>query len=623
MMIDMKRFLSTRLSGTLLLLLLAVCGLAQTTISTITTAPTLTANPGVVTFAVRNTNSYPIAITDISAFHHTNNNGKTYTIWYHPTALTGAPSITVANNWQQFGVSPVISATTSGVRPIVTNKYLVIPANTTYRFAVTVSAAVMYYGSSTTNTWSSGGVDILTGNNATSPGYAGSFPSPTTTPATFVGSVTYVTAAVDNLTALSVVQPVNGAQFCSYTPTLIRAVVRNVGANPQSNFPVTAAYSTTTSTTTITGTYTGTLAPFTSDTVVIGTILPPPGAYTVKAYTQLPSDTVELNDTTTSSVNFTYKDPVGVPVVFSDTVCSGGNAFVGVQVPQPNTTYRWYSAQTGGTLVNISNNLTFANLTQDTIVYIAAFSGNCESDRSMVSAIVGPPPSLNLPDDTSFCESIPLILDAGNPGGTYLWSTGDTTQTITVTNVSGTYWVSVNKYCTSMDTVTVTIAPLPTVSGISYIKMGNTYYFNPSSVQNVTGYYWVFGDGTTSNDSAAVHTFLPGLSTQYTVMLVVYNDCGTDTVYRGVTVAVDDIAGSDAAVTLQPNPANDYVVVTSDKAVMNELYLMNSIGSIVRKEKALSGRTFRLDTEGLPSGHYMLSIRTSSGNLNKPLIIVR
>ncbi|RYZ29388.1 MAG: hypothetical protein EOP49_40630, partial [Sphingobacteriales bacterium] len=157
-------------------------------------------------------------------------------------------------------------------------------------------------------------MDMLTGNNTTSPGYAGTFPSPTTTPATFAGAITFVTAATDNVTALSVVQPLNNAQFCSYTPTLVRAVIRNVGSNPQTNIPVTAVYTTSTTSNTVTGTYTGILAPFTSDTVVIGTILPPPGVYSVKAYTQLGTDPVQINDTTPGAIGFTYKPVVPVPV---------------------------------------------------------------------------------------------------------------------------------------------------------------------------------------------------------------------------------------------------------------------------------------------------------------------
>jgi PKD repeat protein len=45
--------------------------------------------------------------------------------------------------------------------------------------------------------------------------------------------------------------------------------------------------------------------------------------------------------------------------------------------------------------------------------------------------------------DTSICTGQYVILNAGNPGSTYSWSTGATTQTISVTQTN-TYWVLVN-----------------------------------------------------------------------------------------------------------------------------------------------------------------------------------
>jgi gliding motility-associated-like protein len=43
-----------------------------------------------------------------------------------------------------------------------------------------------------------------------------------------------------------------------------------------------------------------------------------------------------------------------------------------------------------------------------------------------------PVPVVNIGNDTTLCGQNSLTLDAGNPGSTYLWSTGETTQQITV-----------------------------------------------------------------------------------------------------------------------------------------------------------------------------------------------
>ena len=56
-----------------------------------------------------------------------------------------------------------------------------------------------------------------------------------------------------------------------------------------------------------------------------------------------------------------------------------------------------------------------------------------------------PPPvplTVNLGSDQIIMEGDSIILDAGNSGSTYLWSTGATTQTIVV-DTTGKYWVKV------------------------------------------------------------------------------------------------------------------------------------------------------------------------------------
>ncbi|MBC8313987.1 MAG: T9SS type A sorting domain-containing protein [Bacteroidetes bacterium] len=71
-------------------------------------------------------------------------------------------------------------------------------------------------------------------------------------------------------------------------------------------------------------------------------------------------------------------------------------------------------------------------------------------------------PIVNLGNDTTILQTETLLLDAGNPGMNYLWSTGDTNQTITVGytgNLSDTYWVEINNNgCTGYDTIVVSFA---------------------------------------------------------------------------------------------------------------------------------------------------------------------
>lgn len=85
-------------------------------------------------------------------------------------------------------------------------------------------------------------------------------------------------------------------------------------------------------------------------------------------------------------------------------------------------------------------------------ILIVAFSCKKETDEP------DPTPqnlSVNLGNDTSFVEGGSILLDAENPGANYLWSTGATTQTITV-DADGKYWVSV-QLGESMGSDTITV----------------------------------------------------------------------------------------------------------------------------------------------------------------------
>ena len=170
--------------------------------STLTTTVSSTnfwsAAGGVIVFGVRNTNPYPIIVTDLANYApaaHT----ATYTLWYHPTEVTGVPSsITTTNGWVQEPVSATINNTgAAGIVPIFTGMTLQIPAGATYRLALVASANGPHYGvaASSGDIFTEGGLELYAQGNVNSPTYVGPFPSPTSTPRTFYGSLTFQPAA--------------------------------------------------------------------------------------------------------------------------------------------------------------------------------------------------------------------------------------------------------------------------------------------------------------------------------------------------------------------------------------------------------------------------------------------
>lgn len=111
--------------------------------------------------------------------------------------------------------------------------------------------------------------------------------------------------------------------------------------------------------------------------------------------------------------------------------------------------------------------------------------GNGEMSE-MMEVIMHELPTVDLGADMTVCANETVLLDAGNPGATYLWSTGETTQTITVDTTgvgigTATFWVEVTdeNTCSNTDEITIQFDDCTGISQIS--ENWNLYVFpNPS-----------------------------------------------------------------------------------------------------------------------------------------------
>jgi len=109
------------------------------------------------------------------------------------------------------------------------------------------------------------------------------------------------------------------------------------------------------------------------------------------------------------------------------------------------------------------------------------------------------PPVVNLGPDQHHCEGTTVTLDALNPGLTYLWSTTETTQTISPTT-TGTYSVTVTNadLCAASDAVTVTFEAQKNAGADSLTYVCSTQAsFDLTSLRSTnatTGGTWESGD---------------------------------------------------------------------------------------------------------------------------------
>jgi PKD repeat protein len=148
-----------------------------------------------------------------------------------------------------------------------------------------------------------------------------------------------------------------------------------------------------------------------------------------------------------------------------------------------------------------------------------------------------PTPEIGLGRDTTVCAGTRLVLSAKKPSFvSYLWSTGETTDTIVVTT-PGIYRVVVSDgMCTAEDSIAVTfLSPRLRAEGTTSICRGQSAQLAAISENNLS-YHWEPEDGL-NNPFIAMPVARPTTTTTYTVIGTGAAGCTTS---ASVTITVDE-----------------------------------------------------------------------------------
>lgn len=338
------------------------------------------------------------------------------------------------------------------------------------------------------------------------------------------------------------------------------------------------------------------------------------------AWTTLGTATVNVTSTT-ALTPFTVNTQLpmiagnvyGIYVEYNAQYTNGSSAFSNADM----------TIQTGTGLCSSFGGTNAGRMFNGTVVYTTG-SGikTCESPLTPVKLDVGNPPVVNLGADIQACEDLPIVLDAGNAGGSYVWSTGNTSQTVDVTGKAGKYWVEVDKYCVGSDTITIQLDPLPKMSGINFVKIGQGYQYSVANLLYADRVLWMFGDGSTDTAKSPYHTY--ATSGSYVVTLIAYNQCGTDTMQIMIPLGVNEI-GNDKSISMYPNPASNKLYLDAMGDVkLTDVTIINVMGSVVHRQELPNSNTVQqIDISQLPAGNYNVRLNTNSGLVNKKLVIVR
>jgi hypothetical protein len=240
-------------------------------------------------------------------------------------------------------------------------------------------------------------------------------------------------------------------------------------------------------------------------------------------------------------------------------------------------------------------------------------------------------PVINLGVDMGVCSNSNMVLDAGNPGSVYLWSTGETSQSI-IASGFGTYWVLVNNGASvASDTIVLTDASATAICSTpdTLLSFNSTfnYLFNNTSVTScgTVQYYWDFTFTTSTDTSPSVTFQVPGM---YAYTLIVTNSCGcsdtlTDSIYFDLTTGIEN-ALSLSSVELYPNPTSKEFKVDGIGFGSLEIVLLSVSGMEVYKEnKEVSGKfSLPINSNGtLSKGLYFLQVRNQDKLFTKKLVI--
>ncbi len=341
-----------------------------------------------------------------------------------------------------------------------------------------------------------------------------------------IGADEFMVAVNDN-DVVQVLTPVNGQ--CVDSTTDVTVVITNLGLNTITTMPITAQI-TGYVTATLNTTYTGSLATGQSANVIVGTFNSYPGGIlNILAYSTLAGDQNVANDSASVTLTITPIAPAAVGA--NVNTCSGTSA--SLNVTTDGFTHAWYDAAAGGNLLTTGDSYSTPALTTTTTYYVQT-NGTCPNPvRTPITVTVLSLPVVTLGSDTSTCQS--LVLNAGNPSMTWLWSTSATTQQITVTS-SGQYFVAVNDgTCTGRDTINVTINPNPVL--ITSAADGNICFGDSDTmyVSGATMYSW------SSGGTGTMEIVSPTTTTSYTVNGVDANGCADTDI---ITIIVNNpVAG--------------------------------------------------------------------------------
>lgn len=252
-----------------------------------------------------------------------------------------------------------------------------------------------------------------------------------------------------------------------------------------------------------------------------------------------------------------------------------------------------------------------------------------------------PEPTITFGSPAGNCAPLTLELYASNqadtpadswawllPGGVPATASGDTVS-VTYTT-AGNYTITlIGANAFGADTLTLTdsikLEEPPVAGFFTTIEEGDVTFNNISEGTNLA-FVWDFGDGTTSTDVNAVHSY--NVSGQYPVTLTVSNACDTVSTSEVLDIMITSVtAWNDLeAFDVFPNPSSGHFTVRVAAAPADQLHcqLYNIVGQRLKQyDVAFKTGQWQQDIDGtkLPGGVYLLEVQIGQQRAYRRVVI--
>lgn len=257
------------------------------------------------------------------------------------------------------------------------------------------------------------------------------------------------------------------------------------------------------------------------------------------------------------------------------TICPGSSTVLNVS---GGTSYSWSPAT--GLNSTTGSNVIASPLTSTTYT-VTGSNGIC-SNTTTVKVIVKSVPAVSITGKTSVCMGQSTTLTA-NGGTIYIWNTGETTTTISITPAATTtYTVTTsNNGCSAMATKIVAISsgPVLTIGNNVNIKKGDN---TTLTISGGVSYTWSPAKGL-SCSTCQNPVANPSVTTDYCVTVTDANGCTATTC---VTIFVDENLSFPNVYTPNGDGINDLFVIEGLQPGIAPLKIYNRWGAIVYESEA-------------------------------------